>query len=687
MPRVRLLAFLGVAFGLLGSGDALAADGDLYKGFSGDGLLQTDFGPTFTTSDPHAAVLDSSGRLVVVGGADGGAIGVARINPDGTLDSTFGGGDGQVTVDSGASAGAEFGRAVVIDANNKIVILGGVGISGGSDLVLARLAPNGDLDTTFDGPGSPGNGVFRLSSATFDDPEDVAISGTKIVIAADKTVSEAVPEITELDSTGALDSTFGGGTGRFSFTFPGGGPGIGSFVFSMAVQSDGKVVVSGRKNGTSGCGVARVLSNGSGLDTAGFNSAGTPAGLIVAPAPTGHIDCSGSDTMLEPVTGNIIIGGTSIEAASPFTNGDMVVARFTPAGALDGTFGTGGQSVAGTAGTSEFGSGLALQTDGSILLGGSKETSTAFVNDPTAARFTSGGVLDSTFGTAGVVTPSFGQDTRIDAMLFDPVRGRAYLTGSTIPSGGSDHIGVVALMDGMPDTPQVLATDPASPGSSLAPKIQGSVSGADTVALFTNDQCTGTPVATGTQSEFNGAGIPVTVAEGSQTAFWAQAYKQVFPSECSSANLATSNIVYSVVPTPPSLLLVTPASGANDNNPRVSGTGRSDTNTVEIFSDAGCTTQIGSGTLADLNAGGIQVTVPDNSTTTFYGEATGTYGSSTCSSPGPSYTEVTPLPPPPPPPVNSGPTGQRAAALKKCAKVKSKVKKKKCKKRARALPV
>jgi hypothetical protein len=38
------------------------------------------------------------------------------------------------------------------------------------------------------------------------------------------------------------------------------------------------------------------------------------------------------------------------------------------------------------------------------------------------------------------------------------------------------------------------------------------------------------------------------------------------------------------------------------------------------------------------------------------------------------------------PPV-AGPTGQRAAALKKCAKIKSKRKKKKCKKRARLLPV
>ncbi len=43
--------------------------------------------------------------------------------------------------------------------------------------------------------------------------------------------------------------------------------------------------------------------------------------------------------------------------------------------------------------------------------------------------------------------------------------------------------------------------------------------------------------------------------------------------------------------------------------------------------------------------------------------------------------------PPTPPPTATQPTGLRAAALKKCAKVKNKTKKKKCKKRARALPV
>jgi CSLREA domain-containing protein len=50
-------------------------------------------------------------------------------------------------------------------------------------------------------------------------------------------------------------------------------------------------------------------------------------------------------------------------------------------------------------------------------------------------------------------------------------------------------------------------------------------------------------------------------------------------------------------------------------------------------------------------------------------------------------TATSPQPPPPPPSTNTGPTGQRAAALKKCKKKKSATARKKCKKKANKLPV
>ncbi len=133
------------------------------------------------------------------------------------------------------------------------------------------------------------------------------------------------------------------------------------------------------------------------------------------------------------------------------------------------------------------------------------------------------------------------------------------------------------------------------------------------------------------------------------------------------------------VPETPIDLAVAPASGANDNNPRVQGLvpdGEEPTG-VTIYTDSACTGPIaGTGTQATFETDGISVTVPDNSTTTFYARANGAHGDSGCSSTGVAYTEVTP------PPAAVAPTPP--AAKKKCKKAKKKaapVKKKKCKKK------
>jgi len=86
----------------------------------------------------------------------------------------------------------------------------------------------------------------------------------------------------------------------------------------------------------------------------------------------------------------------------------------------------------------------------------------------------------------------------------------------------------------------------------------------------------------------------------------------------------------------------------------------------------------GSGSPVDFQAGGIQVSVPDNSTTTFYARAIGHNGSSACSITSVTYTEVTP-PAPPAPTAQDPPVAKK----KKCKKAKKKAAsaKKKCKKK------
>ena len=86
-------------------------------------------------------------------------------------------------------------------------------------------------------------------------------------------------------------------------------------------------------------------------------------------------------------------------------------------------------------------------------------------------------------------------------------------------------------------------------------------------------------------------------------------------------------------PTVPCLNGTTPDSPANDRNPKIFGTADAGS-TVTLYTDAGCTTQVGQGTAADFAAPGIAVDpVPDNSSTTYYATATdGSNHVSDCSS-------------------------------------------------------
>jgi hypothetical protein len=74
-----------------------------------------------------------------------------------------------------------------------------------------------------------------------------------------------------------------------------------------------------------------------------------------------------------------------------------------------------------------------------------------------------------------------------------------------------------------PPTPSQLATDPASPGTSLTPRVKGQSDPNTSIKLYTTPDCSGAPVATGTSLDLGGAGIQATVAPGSTTSFRATA--------------------------------------------------------------------------------------------------------------------------------------------------------------------
>src|SRR5208282_4898056 len=119
-----------------------------------------------------------------------------------------------------------------------------------------------------------------------------------------------------------------------------------------------------------------------------------------------------ASALLVESDGEIVVAGslTSKVNAAPASNDvGFGVARYTANGMIDKTFGSGGVAVA------DFGTGaplsgafaIAVQANGEVVAGGAAaqgELGLSFDSAFGLARFTSAGLLDTSFGTGGLVT-------------------------------------------------------------------------------------------------------------------------------------------------------------------------------------------------------------------------------------------------------------------------------------------
>jgi uncharacterized delta-60 repeat protein len=227
------------------------SNGTLDDTFGTGGIVATNFNNSSETID--AIAIQSDGKIVVAGYILNGSFfdfALARYNSNGTLDETFGTG-GKVT--TGFSEFDDLARAIALQADGKIVVAG----EADTDFAVARYNSNGSLDTTFDG-----DGRVRTSINLFDSAYDVAIQSDGKIVAAGETGTGNNSDfaLIRYETGGALDSTFDG-DGIVTSA-------IGAsdeFASSLAVQTNGKIVVGGFSfNGNSDdFAVARYNSNGS----------------------------------------------------------------------------------------------------------------------------------------------------------------------------------------------------------------------------------------------------------------------------------------------------------------------------------------------------------------------------------------------------------------------------------------
>ncbi len=102
---------------------------------------------------------------------------------------------------------------------------------------------------------------------------------------------------------------------------------------------------------------------------------------------------------LQPDGATVVVGRTNHDPFDGDPNGDILVARYTPAGALDPAFGTGGTFVLASPGAYDTAYAVALQPDGGIVVGGERDGKGIVV------RLTPAGVLDPTFQGGTVTFP------------------------------------------------------------------------------------------------------------------------------------------------------------------------------------------------------------------------------------------------------------------------------------------
>jgi uncharacterized delta-60 repeat protein len=304
-------------------------NGSLDTSFGQGGLALATWGNFINNGFSLALMPD--GRIVVAGeeeSSDGAfdRFGIARFNPNGTLDSTLGG-NGTVTTEffsAPASGVREAAFAVIVQSDGKVVA-GGMARQGGKVtptlVALARYNLDGSLDGTFGRGGKvlttavPGPAV---SLALLADGNILALCGTNnlefsangalqsnviggVIAATSLGGSETfqtddkflqaqafsvnrrthIIDVVRFQASGGADSTYS--DPPFNF---GGNSGSGN-ANAIAVQSDGKAVVAG---GTGGLfGVARLSTNGAldssfgrgGSITTAFPGFGAATGITI----------------------------------------------------------------------------------------------------------------------------------------------------------------------------------------------------------------------------------------------------------------------------------------------------------------------------------------------------------------------------------------------------------------------
>lgn len=325
--------------------------------------------------------------------------GITRLNPDGAWDNTF-------------NSGTGFNRRVLstaVQPDGKILVGGDFTLYNARRVgYLARIAPDGSLDTTF--VQNDLNGNVRAIAVQPDG---------KILIGGDFTVSYSgvSHKILRLNPDGSRDNSF---SVSFLNTAT-------SAINSIEIESSGKIVVGGYFSNNS---MFRLHPDGSYDNT--FN-------LSTNNFQWSEVMCTHTLS-----NGNYLVAGSFYSTTPSNPVSQRNIRRLLPSGAFDNTFNQG-------TGANGYVHSMVVQPDGKILIGGSFTTYNG-VSRNSVARINSDGTLDTSFD------PGTGSDYWVRSVLLLP-NGKLMVGGNFTTFNGIPCKGLVRLnSDGSVDSSFALGT-------------------------------------------------------------------------------------------------------------------------------------------------------------------------------------------------------------------------------------
>jgi len=326
-------------------------------------------------------------------------------------------GEDGVRVTLPISGVSDAARAVAMDPDGRFVMAGS---AGGNYSVLARLDRDGGLDATFGVGGianhdfSVNHGDALLALVRLDDGRYLGCGSFDSATTARDFL------VARFNSDGSADTTLDG-VGHVATPFLSPGPGgLQDQCNAVAGLPDGGIVAVGWTIATGPSHVAVVRYTASGALETTFGSGGK---LDINAASAANGNSEGRAVLLQP-DGRILIAGFAFGPGSS----NLLVMRLNADGTLDPTFGTGGITRTAVGSSEDIANAMVRQPDGRVVIAGS--TYAGGQRDFALARYTVAGVLDPTFGTGGIVTTAVGpSDDYAYSLLLMPW-GRLVAAGS-----------------------------------------------------------------------------------------------------------------------------------------------------------------------------------------------------------------------------------------------------------------